>query len=121
MINLWKETMESLAENNLTWDDVLFVAGDDFQVSKENFERVARRTNYDDRYGCQEAAEDLKLYGDGFIMFRWSYDGAEWWKYINTKNPDNKPMQKIELLAHVGETLKDMQEEGVYNDNTRIN
>lgn len=47
MSNLWEETIEFLEENGKTFDDVLYIQGEDFKVTKENFEIVAKKTDYD--------------------------------------------------------------------------
>jgi prophage pi3 protein len=110
-MNLWQETLDVLKDHDLSWDDVVCVAGDEFQVSKDNFEVVAKRTNYDSGYGWQEVAYDIRLYGDGFILFRGEYDGSEWWEYIDTRVPTSLHTEGIDLLALRGENLKEMQDE----------
>lgn len=52
MSNLWGETIEFLKENDKTFEDVLFIQGEDFKVTKENFEIVAKKTNYDAGFGA---------------------------------------------------------------------
>lgn len=47
MSNLWEETIEFLKENDKTFEDVLFIQGGDFKVTKENFEIVAKKTKKD--------------------------------------------------------------------------
>lgn len=61
MSNLWEETIKFLEENGKTFEDVLFIQGEDFKVTKENFEIVAKKTNYDDGFGAQHVATDLVL------------------------------------------------------------
>ena len=80
-INLWIETIRELNEHGKTWDDVRFVCGDDFSITKPNFETIARDTNYDNGYGRQVIASDLKIVGDHWWLERHEYDGAEWWEY----------------------------------------
>nr|DAE98628.1 MAG TPA: hypothetical protein [Caudoviricetes sp.] len=64
MINLWEETIEFLEEKGKTFDDVLYIQGEDFKVTKENFESVAKKTDYDSGFGAQHVATDLVLVGD---------------------------------------------------------
>lgn len=78
MCNLWDETIECLAHHNLTWNDVQYVAGRFFRITKENFEEVARNTNYDVGYGSAEVAHDLMLVGSNWWLVRAEYDGSEW-------------------------------------------
>ena len=51
MVNLWKETIEILENNGKTWEDVQLIFGEDFQVTKENFEVVSKKTEYDNGFG----------------------------------------------------------------------
>lgn len=80
----WEETIDALKDAGKTFDDVEWIGGDDFEISKENFKRISNFT-YDDGYGGQEVAEDIKLVGKDFIMKRWEYDGSEGWEFISTK------------------------------------
>ena len=82
MTNLWQETIEVLEEYRSTFEDVIAIYGDDFQITKENFKEVAQKTEYDSGYGAQKVAKDLKILGTDFIMVREEYDGAENWQYI---------------------------------------
>lgn len=80
----WEETIASLEINGKTFDDVEWIGGDEFEISKENFKRISNFT-YDDGYGSQDVAGDIKLVGKDFIMIRWEYDGSEGWDFIITK------------------------------------
>lgn len=97
-MNLWRETIEKLKNNGFTFDDVLLIYGNDFQITKENFEEVAKRTNYDSGYGGQEVASDLTILGNSFIMTRGEYDGSEWWEFNLLKTGSNK-VKKIDRLV----------------------
>lgn len=77
MTNLWEETIRTLNSYKLSWADIIFVCGNEFQISKENFETLAKATIYDNGYGAPEIATDLKLVGDTFWLERWEYDGSE--------------------------------------------
>ena len=80
----WEETVAKLEENGKTFDDVEWIGGDDFEITKENFKNISHFC-YDSGYGGQEVARDLKLVGKDFIMIRGEYDGSEWWEFIKTK------------------------------------
>ena len=80
----WEETIAVLKGNGKTFDDVEWIGGDDFEITKENFRNITHFC-YDRGYGCQDVANDLKLVGKDFIMIRWEYDGSEGWEYIKTK------------------------------------
>lgn len=87
-MNLWKETIETLEKWGYKWDDVKSVFGYKFQITKENFERVAKETDYDEGYGAAKVAEDLMiLLNDGAWMSREEYDGSEWWSVHKTPTP----------------------------------
>ncbi|MBR1373826.1 hypothetical protein IJ556_05185 [bacterium] len=86
-MNLKKETIKELKENGKTLDDVLFICGNDFRVSLENF-LMYSDTEYDNGYGGQEVASDLKIIGKDFIMIRHEYDGSEYWGYYSTIPPE---------------------------------
>lgn len=86
--NLWEETIVGLVNNDKLWDDVCFVGIGDKRMSKEDFKKYAKEINYDAGYGLNEISLELKLYGSGFVMIREEYDGAEWWRFINTEPPE---------------------------------
>lgn len=84
-MNLWEETIEKLEDNGHKWEDVNFISVDDFSITKDNFKEVAIKTDYDNGFGSQIIAYDLKLYGNDFVMIRLEYDGSEWWEFISTR------------------------------------
>lgn len=94
-IILWDETISKLEAYNLTWDDVKMIWieryswGEEdperFKITKENFERLAKDTEYDNGYGGTMIHEGLHMRGydktdTPFIMFRNEYDSSEWWE-----------------------------------------
>lgn len=97
--NLWKETIEKLESNGFTFDDVLSIYGNDFQITKENFEEIAKSTNYNNGYGGQEVASDLTILGNSFIMTRGEYDGSEWWEFNLLKAGSNE-IKTIDKLVN---------------------
>ena len=86
-MNLKTETIEALKYRGKTLYDIVAVCGVDFQVPLENFLRYAD-TEYDNGYGGQEVASDLKIIGKDFIMVRHEYDGMECWRYFSTVPPE---------------------------------
>lgn len=111
MSNLWEETIEFLKKNDKTFEDVLYIQGEDFKVTKGNFEIVAKKTNYDAGFGAQRVATDLVLVGDDWWIERAEYDGSEWWEYKSI--PARKQYIKNITNLHKGmwDTLKEMNEE----------
>lgn len=57
MTNLWEETIEILSDYDKTFDDVLFIQGDDFEITKDNFETVAKHTDYNNGFGAQKSSK----------------------------------------------------------------
>jgi hypothetical protein len=112
MTNLWTETVAKLIYNEKTFEDVIAIYGNDFQITKDNFEKVAKKTNYYSGYGSPAVATDLTILGKGFIMKREEYDGAENWEYIVL--PDlsslNKKTVNIKALATDGIGWKKLKE-----------
>lgn len=117
MANLWEETNYALNCQNITWDEVLCVCGGDFRITKENFEEIARQTDYDNGYGAPEIAEDLVVMGVDWWMTRDEYDGSEWWEFHKMPNTP-KDIAHVERLSVVGtnkigwESLKELNERG---------
>ncbi len=89
MRNLLKETIDDLAKNGKTLDDVAWIGCKDFMIPMDEFLRLAD-ANYDDGYGGTEVADDLVVVGDGWWLERHNYDGSEWWEYKEQpKTPNN--------------------------------
>ena len=98
--NLWEETLESLKVKGKTWEDVLRIGTEKDYIKKELFEKLAKKTNYDNGYGASKIAEDLVIEGRGFRMIRGEYDGSEWWKFIKLERfIGNKELQNIKVLS----------------------
>lgn len=88
MKNLKTETLEILAENGKTADDVQWVGGvvgmwDNLRyvnIPVETFWKVADR-RYDDGFGGVEVRGGLIIVGDNWWLERHEYDGSEWWEF----------------------------------------
>jgi len=96
MINLLDETNSKLAQHGKSLKDVLCVSGDCFRITKDDFIKLAD-TYYDNGFGGQQIASDLKLFGTDFLMYRNEYDGAEWWEYISTEVP--KELRSVSAIT----------------------
>lgn len=99
-MNLREETLDTLKENGSSWEEVSFISCDGFRIEKNNFKDLAVNTNYDDGYGRQEIASNLKLYGNDFVMIRLEYEGSEWWEYISTRPNKNLETKTIARLIY---------------------
>lgn len=96
-MNLLKETKDLLEKFNKTLDDIKWIGGNNFQISKEQFVKLAD-IEYDSGYGHQVVACDLILVGADFWLERREYDGSEWWEY--EEMPQKPPeVRKIHTLC----------------------
>ena len=111
MANLWTETVEFLEKYGKTLDDVLYIQGDDFEITKKNFETVAKKTNYDGGYGAQHVATDLVLVGEDWWIERFEYDGAEWWEFKSIPTRSKYMKNVTKLGVGMWDTLKEMNED----------
>ncbi|CZA57387.1 hypothetical protein [Streptococcus suis] len=108
MTNLWEETIEVLKEHGKTFDGVRFIQGNDFKITKENFENVAKKTNYDSGYGSTNVATDLVVVGKNWWLERGEYDGAEWWDYKESPKQVNEVREISQLSGRLWPTLEDL-------------
>lgn len=113
MTNLWEETIGKLAVHDKNFDDVMYIQGSDFGITKENFEQVARKSNYYSGFGSAKVAEDLVLVGDNWWLERHEYDGNEWWEYKETPKRINKIKEVSCLAGGMWNTLAELNEEEV--------
>ena len=111
MTNLWEETVDFLEKYDKTLDDVLYIQGDDFEITKKNFETVARDTTYDSGYGAQHVAKDLVLVGEDWWIERYEYDGAEWWDFKNIPARSKYMKNITKLGVGMWDTLEEMDKE----------
>lgn len=90
-MNLLSETEQKLKELDLTLDDIQFVMctkseyGSDYVfMNKDTFIKNAASVIYDNGFGSQEIKNNLTIYTRDYIIYRFEYDGAEYWKYVPT-------------------------------------
>lgn len=96
-MNLLEETLEFLKENSKQESDVLYCCGDSFKFTWDNFKKLAD-VEYDDGYGGEEVATNLKIVGKDFWLERHDYDGSEWWEFKEFPN-DNLGLKVIDALT----------------------
>ena len=96
-MNLKNETLQVLHNNGKRKEDVKCVRGDEFQISLEQFWKLAD-TEYDP-YGAPEIATDLTLIGEDFWMERGEYDGAELWDFHTMPDTTGLPIREITALS----------------------
>ncbi len=95
-MNLLEETINQLKRHEKTFADVLWIGGNDFSITKDNFIQLAASAEYDCGYGSQEVADDLKIVGDDWWLERHEYDGAESWVF---KKLPKKPIKEMTITA----------------------
>lgn len=98
MSNLKEETLKVLHNHGKRKEDVKYVCGAEFQISLEQFWKLAD-TEYDSSYGAPEIATDLMLIGDDFYMDRGEYDGSEWWDFNTMPDKTRLPIREITALS----------------------
>lgn len=95
MENLLNETIEVLAKNNKTIEDIKWIGSNKYRVDIKKFIEIAD-VQYDSGYGAPQVAEDLIIVGENWWLERHEYDGSEWWEY---KSFPVMPDKEIELKA----------------------
>lgn len=111
MVNLWEETIKKLANHGKSFTDVKYIQGSDFGITKENFEQVAKKSEYYSGFGTAKVAEDLVIVGDDWWLERHEYDGSEWWEYKETPKQINEVKEVSCLADGVWNTLAELNEE----------
>ena len=96
MTNLLEETKECIAEAGKTPEDIKFIGSTNSGYSCTWQEYVVLAdVDYDDGFGGQEVATDLKvIFTDGTYMERGEYDGSEWWIF---NKPQTIPTERKEI------------------------
>ena len=79
-MNLLKETIKILEENNKTVKDVLWIGTSESKINWSEFE-ILGDFNYDSGFGGAIINSDLIVRGKGFWLERHEYDGSEWWEF----------------------------------------
>jgi hypothetical protein len=87
-MNLLKETLYILEQNNKSEKDILWIGNLQFKITWENFKQIAD-VEYDSGYGSSQVAQDLLIVGNGWWLERGEYDGSEWWSYKETPRMPN--------------------------------
>lgn len=89
-VNLLEETKKVLAENGVSYLDILWVGNKSCWFTWEQFDNLARAMNYDNGFGGAEVSEDLIVVGKDFWLIRGEYDGSEWWEFLKyPERPEN--------------------------------
>lgn len=108
-MNLWQGIIETLNIYHLTWDDVEAVGvydweewSEKYRILKDDFVKIARRTDYNPGFGSAEINRFLIVTGKDWWLERHTYDGSEWWEF--KKRP---PLETFPLVEIPPKKLKD--------------
>lgn len=100
-ISLWEETLDALKKNGKSWGDVTDIRIGDKLMPKDDFEKHAKALVYEPWcYGGNTVSLKLRMYGDGFVLFRQEYDGSEWWELLGTR-----PVETDEIATEFRDLL----------------
>lgn len=110
MTNLWEETLEVLRDYGKSFEGVRYIQGSDFKITKENFEQVAKQSDYYAGYGAAKVAEDLVLVGKGWWLERYEYDGAESWHFKELPKQINETREVKRLAGGRWNTLGELND-----------
>jgi len=113
-MNLWDETNEILNNHKKSWNDIKFITNrfnsyDNshlYEIEKEDFERIAKKIEYDNGFGGQEINPELKIVGDRWWLERHEYDGSEWWEFKIL------PLKPVQSIGEAKAYLLDLDEDG---------
>lgn len=107
-MNLLKETLELLKENNKSEKDVEWVGNTkEFVISWEEFKKIAN-VGYYNGFGASEIATDLILVGNDFWLTRGEYDGSEWWEYHEKPKKPKTQKSFSNVKGGMWETLDEL-------------
>lgn len=108
MVTFLNETLRTLEDNELDFEDVIWIGSKDGYISKELFLKLAD-VYYDSGYGAAEIAEDLVIVGDNWWLERREYDGSEWWEFKSLPSKSKHELKPKRLNGGMWSTLKDME------------
>lgn len=110
LTNLWDETIENLTAYGKAFEDVCYIQGADFKITKENFKQVAKKSDYYAGWGSAKVAEDLVLVGKGWWLERSEYDGSEWWDFKEMPKQANETKEVKRLAGGMWNTLAELND-----------
>ncbi len=85
-MNLLKETLDMLAANSVSPNDVEWVQTERGSFTWREFRELAD-FEYDNGYGGAEVNQALKVVGKDWWLERGEYDGSEWWEFKTMPTP----------------------------------
>ena len=103
--NLWEETIDVLHIHSLTWDDVIHIyaydnAGIDYEITKDNFKKVAKHTNYVHHFYPDAVVIDnsIVIVGKDFYLERVDFGTGDMWMFRHIPNYTDCPTVHVDSL-----------------------
>lgn len=115
--NLLKETLDMMATNGKSPDDVEWVGTENGWCSWSHFAERAKDYNYHSGYdGGIEVNASLVIVGADWWMERHDYDGSEWWEFKTLPQRPEAERQIVRLdndwvMGMWGENVSPFSEE----------
>jgi len=113
MVNFKEETLDILKEHGKTFDDILFIQGNDFCVSNTKEEILQLMDfRYNNGFSGRKIVEDLIMVGKDFWLERHECDGSEWWEFkqLPVKLETEQKVHTF-VIKHICDNLKEANEE----------
>lgn len=103
--NLWEETIYELNNYSVSWDDVTHIYaydryGNIYEITKDNFEEVAKCTDYERHFYPEYITIDsgIAIVGENFYMERIDYSYGDAWMFRYIPNYPDCPKVHIDSL-----------------------
>lgn len=103
--NLWRETIDELNNYSASWDDVTHIYaydryGNNYEITKDNFEEVAKRTDYERHFHPENTTIDngIVIVGNNFYMDRIDFGYGDAWMFRYIPNYTDCPKVHIDSL-----------------------
>lgn len=103
--NLWEETITELNNYSVPWDDVTHIYacdryGNNYEITKDNFEEVAKRTNYEKHFYPENITIDssIVIVGKNFYMERIDFSYGDMWMFRYIPDYPDCPTVHIDSL-----------------------
>lgn len=121
--NLYEEAVELLKANNLSFEDVLWIGGDDFQIPIDKFVELSVNHKYIKNDFCSTlTCGDLVIVGNDWWLSRATCDG--YWEYWIFNRKPEKPSNifLVKTLDYAGypNTLKKSNNIEIESTNKKV-
>lgn len=97
-MNLWEETIEKLQKNGYTFDDVIAIYGEDFQITNENFEEISTSINSDKLSNLSIVWEEITRAKEPINYYKIEPDDVYWFDLIKPFKYSNKNGKRYDFF-----------------------